>query len=100
MKITFLFAFEPSIRTEWVQKWPGQAVLGVSQVFWTQDAETAITNGTLKEYVEVLNSQINDIVMLVRGKLSSGIRFTLAALTTIEVHARDVTLVLANDGIS
>ena len=93
-------AYADSKRTDWVQKWPGQVVLGVSQVFWTKDAQDAIEQGTLKEYVEILNAQINDIVHLVRGRLPTGIRITLSALTVIDVHARDVTLELANQGIS
>ena len=44
-----------------------------------QDAQTAIENGGLDEFVQKLNAQIQEIVYLVRGKLPAGIRITLSA---------------------
>ncbi len=87
-------------RTEWVQKWPGQVVLSGSQVYWTVEAEEAIKAGSLKTYCQKLTDQIGDTVLLVRGKLPTGIRTSLSALTVLDVHARDVIKELAEDGIS
>lgn len=52
--------------------WPGQVVLAISQIYWTTEVEEAIgdyeQNG-LEEYVKKLQSQIEDIVMMVRKPL-------------------------------
>uniref|UniRef100_A0A8B9U568 Dynein axonemal heavy chain 3 n=1 Tax=Anas zonorhyncha TaxID=75864 RepID=A0A8B9U568_9AVES len=82
-------------RKTWVLQWPGQVVICVSSIYWTEEVSEAITKGTLQS-----NLQIADIVELVRGKLSSGARLTLGALTVIDVHARDVVEKLVEDKIT
>jgi len=101
-------------REEWVLNWPGQVVLAVDQVFWTHEVETALRamqasaaagesyvdaagSTPLKRYLETMNGQMAGLVRLVRGKLTPLQRTTLSALTTIDVHARDViTHMVAN----
>ncbi|CAG7837267.1 unnamed protein product [Allacma fusca] len=85
-------AYAHSPRSEWVIKWPGMVVLCVSQIFWTMEVHEAIggASGGLSQYLERLNTQLNDIVALVRGNLTKQSRITLGALVTIDVHARDV----------
>uniref|UniRef100_A0A8C8EDP7 Dynein axonemal heavy chain 3 n=1 Tax=Otus sunia TaxID=257818 RepID=A0A8C8EDP7_9STRI len=82
-------------RKTWVLEWPGQVVICVSSIYWTEEVSEAIRKGTLPS-----NLQIGDIVELVRGKLSSGARLTLGALTVIDVHARDVVAKLVEDKIT
>uniref|UniRef100_A0A8C0TTX9 Dynein axonemal heavy chain 3 n=1 Tax=Canis lupus familiaris TaxID=9615 RepID=A0A8C0TTX9_CANLF len=80
-------------RNQWVLQWPGQVVICVSSIFWTKEVSQAL------DFLKKSNDQIAQIVQLVRGKLSSGARLTLGALTVIDVHARDVVAKLSEDNI-
>ena len=87
-------AYATDPRDDWVQEWPGQVVLCVSQIYWTSEVHEALKEGTqgLRDYLVKLNTQLGGIVKLVRGNLSMMTRITLGALVVIDVHARDVVV--------
>ncbi|CEG43665.1 axonemal dynein heavy chain [Plasmopara halstedii] len=80
-------------RETWILQWPAQVVLAVSQVYWTQDVTRALNAGNgskgIQAYLQQLNTQLEMIVMLVRGQLTKLERTTIGALVVIDVHARD-----------
>ena len=54
----------------------------------------------VKEYLDGLNKQLIDTVLLVRQKLSKNATITLNALIVIDVHAKDVVTRLAEEKVS
>lgn len=71
-------------RQVWVTEWPGQTVLCVSSTYWTSEVHEAIRspgeNGGLPAYLKKSNSQLDQIIILVRGKLATQTRITLGKL--------------------
>ena len=98
-----MFDYKKKARTQWVQDWPTQVVLNISQLYFTSDFERNIRdNGfeAVEDFAEELNGYVEDTVKLIRGNLPKLIRKTLSALTVLDVHARDVTRMLAKAQVS
>ncbi|XP_044001453.1 dynein axonemal heavy chain 7-like [Aphidius gifuensis] len=89
-------------RNEWVLEWPGQTILCISQLYWTTDVTATLPNGLdeLKNYIDICNEELNNIIILVRGKLSIQNRTTLEALVTLDVHSRDVLVDLLDKKVT
>jgi dynein heavy chain len=79
-------AYPNTPRQQWVLEWPGQVVLASSIVHWTAEVTQAIQCATLPMYLGKSNKQIDQIVSIVRGKLTKMARITLGALIVIDVH--------------
>ncbi|XP_033642613.1 dynein heavy chain 3, axonemal-like [Asterias rubens] len=93
-------AYPETPRKTWVLNWPGQVVIAASTIYWTSEVTKAIEENGLEVYLDKCNKQIEEIVELVRGKLTKMARITLGALIVIDVHARDVVANLCNQLIT
>lgn len=69
-------------RSQWVLDWPGQTILCISQLYWTADITNAFTTAPdgLNDYINLCNDELNEIIKLVRGTLSTQNRTTLGTL--------------------
>ncbi|XP_021339660.1 dynein heavy chain 7, axonemal-like, partial [Mizuhopecten yessoensis] len=96
-----IVAYTKQTRSEWVKIWAGQCVLAVTAMYWTTYIHEAFKKGgsALNDYLQLNNAQIDDIVAMVRGKLSKQNRVTLQALIVLDVHARDVLTILVKDEV-
>ncbi|XP_028155786.1 dynein heavy chain 7, axonemal [Ostrinia furnacalis] len=88
-------------REDWVLVWPGQVVQCIAMTFWTSEVTEAIHINipAMRAYWDKCNFQISKIVNLVRGELSLQNRITLGALVVLDVHARDVLMLLIECGV-
>ncbi|KAM6927306.1 LOW QUALITY PROTEIN: dynein axonemal heavy chain 1 [Xenentodon cancila] len=86
---------------EWVLSWPGQVVLASRQVFWTAEVSEALEKGNLANCLYPrLQTQLGDLVQLMRGDLSRMQRAVLSAIIVTEVHAQQVVAKLVEQGVS
>lgn len=93
-------AYAVDVRKDWVLKWPGQVISCVACMTWTQEVEAAISSNDTRSYLQKCNTQILDLVDLVRGSLSSGEQTTIEALIVLDVHARDIVQQLVENNVS
>ncbi|KAK5648316.1 hypothetical protein RI129_003208 [Pyrocoelia pectoralis] len=93
-------------RTEWMLDYLGMVCLVGNQVWWTAEVENVfakIKKGdkrAMKEYLEQLNKQLDDIVITVRGYLTSNDRSKFKTVATVEVHARDIVEGFVRDSVT
>lgn len=100
--ITGIQTYPNQDRLEWALSNPGQIVLAVSQLYWTREVEEAMSQQGVRgvqRYMAKLKRQMEKLIELVRGDLTESQRIVLGALTTIDVHAKDVVSELIKDEI-
>ena len=90
-------------RPDWMQRWPGMCVINGSQLHWTINMETSMNekgkDGVQFELDRQLE-QLKDITILVRKpNLSKNERTAIGALTVMDVHAKDVTVKMVDEGV-
>jgi dynein heavy chain len=90
-------------RNQWTVSWPCMIVLCVSQLYWANEAEQAISDGRgkgLLEFNKKCNQQLEEIIVMLRRKLSDLERRSLGTVIVSEVHARDLSRQLVEDSVS
>ncbi|OHT16379.1 Dynein heavy chain family protein [Tritrichomonas foetus] len=89
--------FESMPYDEWTASFPGQLVIAISQVFFTQLVHDHVV-GHLDHVIEVYAKRLETLATIVRGDLNPVYREVLVALITVEVHSRDIVQELIDNG--
>ncbi|KAF7661538.1 hypothetical protein LDENG_00259550 [Lucifuga dentata] len=91
-----VIAYEEKAREQWLFDYPAQVALTCTQIWWTSDVGTAFAlleegnENAMKDYYKKQVSQLNALISMLIGQLSSGDRQKVMTICTIDVHARDV----------
>ncbi|KAG9349499.1 hypothetical protein JZ751_027944, partial [Albula glossodonta] len=89
-------AYEDKPRDQWLLDFPAQVALTGSQIWWATDVGIAfqrVEEGfetALKDYNRKQITQLNALINMLLGELSTGDRQKIMTICTIDVHARDV----------
>ncbi|KAM8734967.1 dynein axonemal heavy chain 11 [Acanthopagrus schlegelii] len=92
--------YEDRPREQWILDFPAQVALTGSQIWWSNDMELVFKRleegfeSALKDYNKKQISQLNLLIAMLLGDLSSGDRQKIMTICTIDVHARDIVACL------
>ncbi|XP_077979817.1 dynein beta chain, ciliary-like [Glandiceps talaboti] len=95
-------SYEEKPRDQWLFDYPAQVALACTQIWWTTEVGIAFGRleegyeNALKEYFKKQVLQLNNLITMLVGKLTSGDRQKIMTICTIDVHARDVVTMLIN----
>ncbi|KAM6276202.1 LOW QUALITY PROTEIN: dynein axonemal heavy chain 11 [Spheniscus humboldti] len=91
-----VLAYKEKQRDQWVFDYPAQAALTGSQIWWVSDVEMAFRRleeglaSALEDCHKKQVTQLNTLITVMLGELSSGGRQKITTICTTDVHARDV----------
>lgn len=83
----------------------GMVVLASNQVWWTAEVENVfdkIKKGNkkaMREYLEQMNNQLDELVVMVRQNLSNNDRKKFNTVLIIDVHTRDIIENFVRDSV-
>lgn len=92
-------------RHEWLFYYPAQTVVTTTQIYWTEETETALEDlsggqeDAVKRYLAVCDQRLQELIKLVLGQLSKGDRVKIITIITLDVHARDVIQKLIDEKV-
>ncbi|CAK8676513.1 unnamed protein product [Clavelina lepadiformis] len=88
--------YEEKPREQWIFDYPAQVSLLGTQIWWTTEVNISFSRleegyeNAMKDYYKKQISQLNTLIGLLIGELSSRDRQNIMTICTIDVHAKDV----------
>ncbi|CAL6052399.1 Dynein_heavy chain [Hexamita inflata] len=92
-------------KADWLEKTYAQICIVALQIQWTSETQSAFdkmaenNEGAMKEYNKKQNDALMSYIQMIQGNLKSIMRTKMAAICTIEVHAKDIVAGLIRDKV-
>ncbi|VDM05112.1 unnamed protein product [Schistocephalus solidus] len=95
-KRALFYYCDRKIRVDWMLDYLGMVVLAATQIWFTWETEDVFKRmkmgqrRALKDFSKKLIDQINQIVQMVRGKVTANVMKKLETVLILDVHAKDI----------
>ncbi|VDN18892.1 unnamed protein product [Dibothriocephalus latus] len=104
-KRALFYYCDRKIRVDWMLDYLGMVVLAATQIWFTWETEDVFKRmkmgqrRALKDFSKKLIDQINQIVQMVRGKVTANVMKKLETVLILDVHAKDIIEHFIRDSI-
>jgi len=99
-----VFHYAKADRIEWIKEQLGMVALVGTQIWWTFSVEDVFQRGAkdphaMKNELAAETGALNDLIALVREKITPNVRKCVNTLIILDVHARDIVDRFVRDAI-
>ena len=85
-----LVRFKTKSKADWLQDDPAQVSLLVNLVSWVETVEDAFLNKNMSACYDHQCALLVDLISMVQGELTTGMRQKIMCLITMDAHSRDI----------
>jgi dynein heavy chain len=82
--------FAKKAKKDWLEDDPAQVSLLVNLVNWVKTVELAFEKRNMSEAFDLQVTLLNELVYMVQGELTTGMRQKIMCLITMDAHSRDI----------
>ena len=91
--------FAKKEKADWLEDDPAQVSLLVNLVNWVKTVEAAFESNSMAACHELQIQLLNDLIRMVQGELTAGMRQKIMCMITMDAHSRDIIEKLKVEGV-
>ena len=91
--------FAKKEKKDWLEDDPAQVSLLVNLVNWVKTVEAAFEASNMAECYDLQVSLLTDLIKMVQGELTAGMRQKIMCMITMDAHSRDIIEKLRDEGV-
>ncbi len=92
--------FMVKTKRDWLEDDPAQVSLLVNLVNWVKNVEIAFKSNAMAKAFDDQVELLNDLIKMVQGELTTGMRQKIMCMITMDAHSRDIIEKLRDQGVT